>query len=185
MTSHTSHCSITTGWTNSKNHSSLKKKSGILKQTKELCIHGCKEPVDKKLSKSTREPTGRPSNTNISDDHGCHKPGEDLGFKNIRTTKHIKKLRTTLDANGWGHQRVPRASEGPWWQRLRTWTGPNACFRGQGPPTPFWSAWSYSPLYMPHLTTPEPCKAKYQRTTNWICQRSNAVHLFFLKLANM
>jgi hypothetical protein len=127
--------------------------------------------------------------------------GRTLDSKNIRTTKHIKKLRRTFDANGRGHQRVPRASEGPWWPRLRKSTGPNACFGGHGPPTPFRKhgpphhcpgclstyiyIYIYTYIYIHHLTTPKPFKAKYQRTRNWICQRSNAVHLFFLKLANM
>jgi len=70
----------------------LKNWTGIQKETKEMWLHGCKESVEKQLPKNTREPTGGPSNTNISNDHGCHKPGEDLGFKKHQDDQTCRKL---------------------------------------------------------------------------------------------
>ena len=38
-------------------------------------------PLDKNVSENPWQPTGRPSNKNISDDHGCHKPRENHGIQ--------------------------------------------------------------------------------------------------------
>ena len=38
-------------------------------------------PLDKHVSENPWQPTGGPSNKNISDDHGCHKPRENHGIQ--------------------------------------------------------------------------------------------------------